>query len=203
MSEMGNVYLPVNPNTGGPDNGSLNLFRSVMEEYEKIKDDPNISDKDIEVMFDSVGFDVTIMPDKSLDVKARSENVKPFWVTFAYTNDASDLVKDNNDSSVGGLRKLSKDEHNRITPITDEAFIKYQRDGTPTNIRPNRRFKSERTYRGIVAIPLREGATAIMDALVGSGPEKPVYSSGEVRYNAQNTSGKPFRATSAQQLNRE
>ena len=203
MSEMGNVYLPVDPRTGGPDNNSLNLFREVMEEYERIKEDPNITDRDIEEMFDSVGFDVTILPDKTLDVKAKSDNVKPFWVTFAYTNNASDLVKDNNDSSIGGLRKLSDDEHHRISPITDEAYIKYQRDGTPVDIRPNRRFKSERTYRGIVAIPLREGATANMDALVGSGPEKSVPSSAEVRHFAQNSSGKPFRATSAQQLNQE
>lgn len=203
MSEMGNVYLPVNPSTGGPDNRSLQLFRQAMDKYEELKDDPNITNQDIEAMFNSLSFDVTILPDKTLDVKAKGGNVKPFWITFAYTNNASQLVKDNDDISTGGLRRLTKNEHNRITPITDEAFIKYNRDGSSENIRPNKRLKSERTYKGIVAIPLRDGAVANMDALVGAGPKKPDYSNAQVRYNAQGTSGVPFNQTSAQQLKQQ
>ena len=203
MSEMGTVYLPVDPRTGGPDNNSLQLFRQAMDKYEEMKDDPSFTTQDIEAMFNSVSFDVTINPDKSIDVKAQGGNVKPFWVTFAYTNDASDLVNENNDPNVGGLTKLSKNEHNAITPITDQAFTVYNREGgDPINIRPNKRLKSERTYKGIVAIPLRDGATANIDALVGAGPKKPDYYEGDVRQMAQHTSGVPFNQTSSQTLNR-
>lgn len=75
---MGTVYLPQDPRTGGPDNNSLQLFKEVMKEYDKIKDNPNFSGEEIQEMFAGVGFNVTVKEDKTLDVRAMGGNVKPF-----------------------------------------------------------------------------------------------------------------------------
>ncbi len=200
FSEMGTVYLPQDPRTGAPDNNSLQLFKEVMKEYDKIKDNPNFSGEEIQRMFGEVGFNVTVKEDKTLDVRAKGGNVKPFWVTFAYTNNASDLVKNNGDAVNGGLEILDKNEHNAITGITDRAYLRdYGKKGLE-DTRPNKRFKSERTYKGIVAIPLREGATANIDAFVGKGPKKDSYSDFDVKKQAQFSSNTPFQQTNINDL---
>lgn len=188
MSEMGNVYLPVNEATGAPDYASLTLFRGLMDKYDQIKDDPNITKQDITMMFENSGFSVSIKPDKTIDVRAMGSNVKQFFVTWAYTNDASELVKDNMDPNNGGLRRLEGNEHDAIVPYTDSAYT--IKDGKKTkNLRPNKRLKSERTYKGMVLIPLRVGATVNIDAALDKGPKLPSYSEQQVRVHAQNSMG--------------
>ena len=120
-SDMGNVYLPVDPETGGPDNKSLEMFRQLMDHYNSVKDNPDVSDKDLEVMFNNSGFKVTINPDKTLDVRATGGNVKPFFITWAYTNNATNLIKGNDDAKRGGLTKLTSDEHHAMVPVTNAA----------------------------------------------------------------------------------
>lgn len=99
-SNIARAYLPVDIN-GDVDNATLDLFSELMREYNNNKD--KMTKKEVDELFRFNGFNVTVNDDKSLDVTAQGDRVKPFLITHGYTKEGSNLVKDNTDVEKGGL----------------------------------------------------------------------------------------------------
>jgi hypothetical protein len=112
--------LPVDKQ-GNPDNASLEMYKSVMDEYNANKD--NMSRIDIQKLFNDAGFQVKIKDDKSLDVRMVGSDVKPFLITTGYTNNAvRDLIEDNDDPEGGGIRRLDRGENANLKGLIKSGW---------------------------------------------------------------------------------
>ena len=92
-----------------------------------------------------------------------NSQVKPFLVMYGYTNDATDLINGNEN----WVHKLSSSEEKNIVPTLEKVWT--VKEGKKTkNMTLSGRFTDY--YKGMVAIPYRAEASAIIDAMVGKGP---------------------------------
>ncbi len=188
-SEVANVLLPVD-SSGKPDQKSLELFRNVMDIYNKNKD--TMSPVEIQKLFNQHGFDVTIDSNKTVKARMIGGNVKPFLMTWGYTTAAvDDLVTNNLNYNSGGLRKIESSEKDGIWPILQQAWT--VKEGNKVKVKDPKSFmKQDHVYKGIIFMPLREGADAIASGYAGHGPLKPAYTEEDVMYHVQNKSGTNF-----------
>lgn len=198
-SDISHVFLPVDAQ-GNPDNASLEMYKSVMDEYNANKD--NMSRAEIQRLFNNAGFQVQINDDKSLDVKMVGSDVKPFLITTGYTNNVvRDLIEDNNDPESGGIRQLDRGENANLKGLIKSGWV-IGSGKNATNIEPTSFWKNESLYKGMVYMRLRDNYTVRADSMLGDGPKNPAYSAEQVMYHNQGTSGNSFISTSASDLNR-
>lgn len=200
-SDIARVYLPVNSD-GSPDNASMAEFRQVIDQYNQNKDGMTASE--VQRLFRNSGFNVKINEDKTLEVTAQGADVKPFLISYAYTNEASDLPTDNDDENNGGLRRLKNNELQGMKAFEDMAWT-VGSGKSATNLKPKEgffgRLGGTKRYKGIVYMPERAGASATASSMVGSGPKAPVVSEAQVMSNIRNVSGTPFVTTNTSLLN--
>lgn len=197
FSDVAYVYLPIN-NDGSVDHQSIEEYSNLMDEYKKNKDSMTIGE--IKRLFANSGFDVTVNPDKSLDVKG--SNVGQFLVTYGYTNEGSGLSKDNDNVNQGGLKELNRDESKMMERFEDLAWTVGSGKNVISYKPKTNMFKNDR-FKGLVYMPVRYGGSVIADATAGAGPKKPVYSDSHVRRMSQNSSNQPYRKANIDSLNDE
>lgn len=197
-SDISHVFLPVD-SQGNPDNASLEMYKSVMDEYNANKD--NMSRIDVQRLFNDAGFQVKINDDKSLDVRMVGSDVKPFLITTGYTNNAvRDLIEDNDDPESGGIRKLDRGENANLKGLVKSGWTIGSGKGA-VDIEPTSFWRNESLYKGMVYMRLRDNYTVRADSMLGDGPKKPAYSSEQVMYHNQGSSGNSFISTSVSDLN--
>lgn len=195
-SDIAHVFLPVDAQ-GKPDNASLEMYKSVMDEYNANKD--NMSRIDIQKLFNNAGFRVKINDDKSLDVRMVGSDVKPFLITIGYTNNVvRDLIEDNDDPESGGIRKLDRGENANLKGLVKSGWT-IGSGKNATNIEPTSFWKNESLYKGMIYMSLRDNYTVRADSTLGAGPKKPVYTAERVMYHNQGTNS--FISTSVSDLN--
>lgn len=198
-SDIAHVLLPVDKH-GNPDNASLEMFKSVMDEYNANKD--NMSRIDIQKLFNNAGFQVKINDDKSLDVRKVGSDVKPFLIVTGYTNNVvRDLIEDNDDPESGGIRKLDRGENANLKGLIKSGW-KIGSGKNAVDIEPTSFWKNESLYKGMIYMRLRDNYTVRADSMLGGGPKYPAYTAEQVMYHNQNTSGNSFISTSVSDLNR-
>lgn len=185
----GKVYMPVGPN-GSPDYESLEEFKKIYAEYEENKD--NWSATQAESFFKKHGYRLQI--DEVNGEKFIRDNnvVKPFLVMYGYTNDATGLEEDNDN----WVKKLSKKEQKEIVPYLERIWT----IGTGKNIQnltPDKSWHKEKYYKGIIAIPYRKEATAIVDAIVGQGALETINPIGTIQNNIRNSSNTGLNANNS------
>ena len=198
VSDMAKVFLPVDGN-GRPDYNSLQLFKEVMEDYNNIKEDPNVNKEDIRKRFSDSGFNVQVNDDLSVVVTAQGSNVKPFFFTMGYTNSGSQLSKNKRPSSQGGMTEISGGEKDRVKKRAESVWVE-KRDGKYKKTGP-KGFLWTNYYKAPILVPYREGAEVRIDAAVDRGPIKSSYSTEQVMSHAQRSSGNTFNDTNIQVLN--
>lgn len=197
-SDISHVFLPVDAQ-GNPDNASLEMYKSVMDEYNANKD--NMSRTDVQRLFNDAGFQVKVNDDKSLDVRMVGSDVKPFLITTGYTNNVvRDLIEDNDDPESGGIRKLDRGENANLKGLIKSGWT-IGSGKNATNIEPTSFWRNESLYKGMVYMRLRDNYTVRADSMLGDGPKKPAYSPEQVMYHNQGTSGNSFISTSVSDLN--
>lgn len=198
-SDIAHVLLPVDKH-GNPDNASLEMFKSVMDEYNANKD--NMSRIDIQKLFNNAGFQVKINDDKSLDVRKVGSDVKPFLIVTGYTNNVvRDLIEDNDDPESGGIRKLDRGENANLKDLIKSGW-KIGSGKNAVDIEPTSFWRDESLYKGMIYMRLRDNYTVRADSMLGDGPKHPAYTAEQVMYHNQNTSGNSFISTSVSDLNR-
>ena len=198
-SDISHVFLPVDKQ-GNPDNASLEMYKSVMDEYNANKD--NMSRVEIQRLFNDAGFQVKINDDKSLDVRMVGSDVKPFLITTGYTNNAvRDLIEDNDDPEGGGIRRLDRGENANLKGLIKSGWT-VGSGKSAVDIEPTSFWKNESLYKGMVYMRLRDNYTVRADSMLGDGPKNPAYSAEQVMYHNQGTSGNSFISTSVSDLNR-
>lgn len=198
-SDIAHVFLPVDKQ-GNPDNASLEMYKSVMDEYNANKD--NMSRIDIQKLFNNAGFQVKINDDKSLDVRMVGSDVKPFLITTGYTNNVvRDLIEDNDDPESGGIRKLDRGENANLKDLIKSGW-KIGSGKNAVNIEPTSFWRNESLYKGMIYMKLRDNYTVRADSMLGDGPRNPAYTAEQVMYHNQGTSGNSFISTSVSDLNR-
>lgn len=190
------VYMPVNKATGGPDYESLAQFKELNEVFEANKD--HWTAKFAERYFlENGGFKVkieeTVENGKKVKAIKSGDDVKPFLVMYGYTTDDTDLVGNNED----WLNEVDDEELEAIMPGIESAWTTGKdKKGNPIVTRPPEKFWNITDYyKGIVAIPYKPEATAIVDALVDQGPRARQASVADVQRN--------IRYSSNQGLNRD
>lgn len=198
IDDVAKVYMPVK--NGVPDYESLEIWNELYNVYKMNED--KWSTKEAERWFKDQGFNIVFdekyEDGKKVKILRDNSQVKPFLLIPAYTNDASTLVEGNEK----WLRELGSEEEDLLMPTFMQAWTvgsgkKIQ------NLKPKDAIGwNDKYYSGMVAIPYRVGAEAIVDALANQGPkEKPALMS-TVRTNLQNSVA-PVRGTSARELNRQ
>lgn len=203
-ADIARVYLPVKGD-GSPDTESMQDFKEAMNEYDKNKD--NMSPTDITRLFLNHGFSVKVNPDKTIEATAVGTDVKPFLVTYGFTNDASSLIDDNilSDERPAGLRQLDKNESEGVKVIENIAYT-IGRGKDALNLKPTegfieRLFTGTRRYKGIVFMPERPNASVEASAMVGAGPRAVPNSEEDVRRILNTTSGNIYVPTNTSALN--
>lgn len=199
MADVAYVLLPSNLD-GSPDNQSLEEYKILIEKYKADKDNMTVSQ--IKRMFSNSGFTVDIDENKEISVSKTGTNVKPFLITFGYTNDGSSLPDDNDDPNNGGLRKLNREESKGMARFEEQAWTL----GSGRNVenwKPKTNIFNRSRYKGVIYMPVRHGGSVIADAIPGAGPKKPAYSDAQVRFTSQNSSNSPYVKANINELNNE
>lgn len=181
------VYMPVGTD-GGPDYDAFAKFKEIYAVYEANKS--IWSPKQAENHFKQNGYNLKIdeQYEDGQKVKIIRDNafVKPFLVMYGYTNNATDLVKGNEN----WLTKLSSDEESSLLPQFKNVWT-IGTGKTAQNVTPNS-FGPESYYKGMVAIPYKPEAAAIINAMVGQGPKEKIASIGDVQRNLYHSSNQPL-----------
>ncbi len=189
------VYMPVGRD-GSPDYNSFADFKELYATYEVNKD--NWSSKQASDFFNKNGFKIQIEEKyedgKRIKVIKDNQFVKPFYLMWGYTNDATNLLDDNERFTT----KLSKEEKRNIVPRLEQAWI-IGTGKSAVNITPNK-WGREDYYKGMIAIPYREGHAAIADSQVGQGPRERVSSIEDVQRNLRHSIQVPTGTSSSMVL---
>jgi hypothetical protein len=124
-------------------------------------------------------------------------DVKPFWVMYGYTTDDTDLI----DGNEKWTTELKGTEEATAQAVTDAAWA-YKVGKKDASLKPSGKWLNITDYyKGIVAIPYRDDATAIVDAMVGQGPLTQPTKLVDVQRNIKFSSNTPLdRNTSSLQL---
>lgn len=146
------VYFPVN------DDGSPNY--DVMKDIQQlIKEAPqNIPPEELTKYFKSKGYDYVSF-DKNFQM-IPNQNIKPFLLSYAYTDERSDLVKENKE-----IRELSGPQENEVETVLSGIYDA-KKMGKPTGV-----FKfnfSNTYYKGNILIPYQEDSSIIAAGLSGN-----------------------------------
>lgn len=196
-ADAAKVYMPVN-NLGGPDYESFKEFKEVYSIYEANKN--QLTTQDIKELFDSHGFKVdveeTIENGKIEKVLKENEYVKPFYILYGYTNDATSLIGKDNENFV---TKLSRDEKKAIVPQLEQIWT-VGTGKNKVNMTPSKFWNIEDYYKGMIAIPYRKEHAAIVDGQVGQGPREKVSTILDVQRNIRHSSQPATGTTRAIQL---
>lgn len=192
------VYMPVD-NSGKPDYEGLAKFKDLYAIYEANKDHWTTSQAENH-FYKNGGYRIKIDEQyedgKRIKVIRDNAYVKPFLVMYGITNNATDLI-DNNEN---WLSKITSEEEKSLLPRLKAAWTvgtgKNAKDMTPNSWGP------ETYYRGMVAIPYRDAAAATVDAMVGHGPRDKSASLLDVQRNLNFSSNQPLNTnTSVLSLN--
>ena len=182
------VYMPVGKD-GGPDYEAFKEFKELYAEFEANKD--SWSTQQAERHFEEKGYklkiDTRYEGGKQTKVIRDNAYVKPFLVMYGYTNDATSLVDNNKD----WLVQLNSSDESIIVPQLEQVWTT-TKGKKSTNLTPKSFWSSEDYYKGMIAIPYRDNATAIIDTMVGQGPKEKVSSYSDVQRNILNSSNKPL-----------
>lgn len=193
------VYMPVGDD-GGPDYEANKKFKEIYSVYEANKDEWSI--KRAEDHFNEYGYKIKIdtkyEDGNQIKVIRDNQYVKPYLVMYGYTNDATNLIGGNED----WLHKLSSDEEKAILPQLKQTWT-IKTGKKEIDLTPNKSFNFEDYYLGMVAIPYRNEASAIVDAMVNQGPRERTASILDVQRNIGYSSNQPMNGdTSSTNLNR-
>lgn len=166
-ADVAKVYMPVGRN-GGPDYEAFQKFKEIYAVYEANKD--NWTVEQATRHFSENGYNLEIdekyEDGKNIKVIRDNDYVKPFLVMYGYTNDATTLTKDNEN----WITKLSSEEEDIIVPRLEQIWT--TKVGKKNiNMTPDKSFNWEDYYKGMIAIPYRKEAAAVVDALVNQGPK--------------------------------
>jgi len=189
------IYMPVD-NAGAPDFAAMSKFKEVYAIYEANK--KTWSAKTAMDYFKKFDYDLQI--EESIEngesvqtIKANSR-VKPFWVMYGYTNDATSLTENNS-----LITKLSSEEESLITPklkqVWQVASGKKVIDGTPDA------WGWEDYFKGMIMIPYKREAGETVNAMVGQGAKEKIQPIGVVQANLTSSNQPVTRSTSAFDLN--
>lgn len=187
------VYMPVD-GAGNVDWKSLGEFKDLYAEYENNKD--SWTAEQATKFFKDSGYELTITQDGQDKVVRESSRVKPFYNLYAYTNDAVDLVEDN-DLAVS---KLSRQEEKAILPFLKQIWTMGSGKNT-TDMTPDGWF-GEDYFKVLVTVPYRAGYAALVDASVNQGPQEKEVLMEQVAANLKGTQQKPTGSTSADVFNK-
>lgn len=181
------IYMPVDEATGKPDYDSLKEFKDIYAVYEANKDKWTAAQatKYFRDNHFNITIDEEVQDGQKVKVIRDNRYVKPFYVFYGYTNDATGLTEDNEQ-----VYKISDEEKDVMEPILKSLWTV----GTGKNVRnltPDKKWHTEKYYKGLVAIPYRPGANAIINALSNQGPllAQPTYE--DVARNLRLSSNQP------------
>lgn len=176
------VYMPVT-NTGAPDFDSLKEFNELYAVYEINK---KVWSKETAMRhFSNEGFNLIIDEVNGEKIIRDNNQVKPFLLLYGFTNDAVNITKDNK-----WITELSKNEERVIKPKL-EAIWSIGSGKNFVNLTPNKKLNYEDYYKGLIAVPFREGSHAIINSMSDRGPTKPVATIGDVQRNLWYSSNQP------------
>lgn len=144
------VYLPVKD--GVPD---LNYLEKVENANKEIATFENITPYEASTIYNNYGLKVNQFGE------LETANLKPFVIFTGYTTDEA-TVTDNNSF----IKELSSNEESTLEEALKPAFAR-QEDGKDKGKLPLGRFY-ETWYKGIVAYPLKENATAEISSFAGN-----------------------------------
>lgn len=195
------VYLPINEATGAPDYESLTKFKNLYAVWEANKNKWSVGQAK-RYFKQGGGFDVVINEEKdengnSIQVFKGGSDVKPFWLMYGYTTDDTDLIEGNEKWTT----ELKGAEESTAQSITNAAWA-YKEGKKEKSMKPSGKWlEITDYYKGIVAIPYRDDAAAIVDAMVGQGPMTKSATLGDVQRNLKYSSNTPLnRNTSSLQI---
>lgn len=181
------VYMPTT-NNGEPDYKAFAEFKDIYAVYDANK--ANWSARQSEGYFKQHGYNLQIdeVNDNGTIGKVIRDNkyVKPFLVMYGYTNDATSLVDDNQD----WLIKLTNQEEKSIVPQLEQIWT-VGKGKAVKNLTPSK-FLGEDYYKGMVAIPYKPEAAAIIDAQVHQGPKDNISVIGDIQRNLKYSSNQPL-----------
>lgn len=156
----GHVYLPVT--TGDKvDWKSLEEFKDVYQVYEANKD--IWSTEKAEKYFEEHNWDLQIDEINGEKIIRDNAFVKPFLLTYGYTNSATGLTKDNKYVS-----KLANTEKEEVKALLESIWT-IQSGSKKINNTPDKGWHREQYYGGIITIPYEKNANTIIDAISGHG----------------------------------
>lgn len=173
-STVARTFLPVKAD-GTPDYDSFEVFKKLFAEYEAKKE--TASKEELERIFNEEGFNVTIDEYGNEKFIRESKLVKPFLVMYGWTNSASGLTDDNNFA-----KKLSKDEQKQLEPIFKDIWTIRTNEGVQ-DFTPDKSWHKEKYYKGLILVPYRNEATAVVDAISKQGATRQVPSLQTVQHN--------------------
>ena len=183
--DSGIIFVPTKSD-GSPDYESLERFNEANQIFEANKS--NWTESQIRNHFKRYHFDVNVQDSEqdgiSVKVLAESNNIKPFLVMSAYTNDAAENIVENKNR----LSKLSSQELDQMKPYFESIWTigsgKSSKNLTPRN--PWYKFGTP-YYKGALLIQVKPEASVVADAFVGQGPRHAVSSLDNVKYNIRNS----------------
>lgn len=106
--------------------------------------------------------------------------VKPFLVTYGYTNSATGLTKDNK-----FISKLSGQENEDVKSLLEAYWTVYS-GKKKINRTPDKWGHKEKYYGGIITIPYEKSSEIIVDAIIGQGATSTVPTLGAVQARLRN-----------------
>ena len=191
------VYMPVDGN-GNPDYQRFVDFKEIYAEYNDNKE--YWTAEEATNFFKSNGYNLVV--DEAYDgtkmekIIRDNSYVKPFYVMYGYTNDATDII--NKENSMFQTR-LSKKEEDEVVPFLKQIWTigsgKKTKDMTPDD------WFGEDYYKVMVTVPYKQGYAAIVDAMVGQGPQESAVMMEQVSANLKGSTQKPTGNMSADVLN--
>ena len=198
LDDVAKAYLPVK--NGVPDYESTAAWNEAYNVYKM--NENKWSTKEASDWFKQSGFDITfdetIEDGRKIKIMRDNDQVKPFLLIPAYTNDATTLIEGNEK----WVKELSKDEEELVMPTLMQAWT-IGSGKSKVSIKPKDALSwNDKYYKGMIAIPFRPAAEARADALVNQGPREKVSTMNTVRTNLVNTSSPVVRGTSAWELNK-
>jgi len=180
------VYMPVGIG-GSPDFEALLKFKDIYAVYEANKNSWTTSQakEHFKKYKYNLDFDERYENGKKIKVIRDNTYVKPFLVMYGYTNDATGLTKNNS-----WITEFNSADESLIPQL--ESVWTIGEGKKAVNLTPKNRIFSEDYYKGIITIPYKENAAAIIDSMVGQGPKDRVSTLLDVQRNLNFSSNQPL-----------
>jgi len=199
-ADVAKVYMPVGKG-GGPDYEGFQVFKEIYAVYEANKD--KWDTKTAENYFAENGFnlqiDETYEDGKRVKVIRDNNYVKPFLIIPAYTTDATTLTTGNEN----WLTQLNSDQEDQILPLLKQAWTVGTGKAAKVVMPKDSWSYNDKIFKGMVAIPYRKGAAAIVDSMSGQGPRERVSLMSDVQRNMLYTQSPATGSASVMNLKNE